>query len=1741
MTTRIQLRRGTSTAWTTDNPVLALGEAGIETNTQLWKVGDGTTAWNSLPYMSGGSTPTHIQDGTTTVAIDGPSGNVYIQVDDNPIWTFDTNSTFTAPGTIIAQELDAGDYTNGTPGDAYFHSNVSGTTMGVTAAGGITVSNTGISIGGTGGANIFGVAGAEIKIGGGTGGQVTVSSAINSSNAITTSGNITGNYIFGNGSQLTGISTGSTGNITFDQANISTNIADGAIQLVANGVGNVNVTTDTGTWRFNTNGNLDALDNLTIDSGYNSGYAGLVAVSGVSLRNTMLYNSGNVATQILLNRPDTPSPGDHFAQIALYEDNANAPLTWTFDHSGNLTLPGGINGTGTVAITPNSADGLTWSFTDEGSNVSLLTAPQSDDANIGGIILPGAAGQGFIGWIGANPDYGTQFANTLFIDSSNTVTIGTNFGMGLGNVGWVFDPTGNLTLPAGAVISDTGADGIGLTVANPPVSITLSGADHAPCNGTYTQVVGYQQSGLPTWYKSGDYTSQQYIVYNSGANQWQAVTTDINTNPIYINTGSEYFPLAQWAPGYSGGPYPTGTYTYSNPAWTFGADGNLTLPGAINTNLIVGDSAVGQVVIIANSAVSSDYWEFRTHPSGGSITSALHVPPSDGANISAIHFPGYYGGGYLGWYNTGSWANSLTLISSNTVSITTEAQGGIPGETQWLFDTAGNLTLPALTGAVQSIALTDGGVGYTTANNVPTDSGSYGNGHGMTLNIVADTSNSNAVLSATISNPGQGYANGAVITIAQPSSTGTATVTVETVANGVPSINYANGQPYGGNGGSGNSNTIFNGTSNVSIPTASANVLINIQGNAGTKTWNFDSTGDLTIPDNGTISVNSGNLYLIPDNTGTVVIQTAGVSNVLLNLQSLAANSQNKMQIDTFGNGLGLSGGGTFIGSYLRPGGAMQNGDRLAQFGGRGSFDGTNLQPGAPAGHIDIKADGPWTGNSTPTRIAFWNTQVGSSSPTQTAQLTNNGNLQVFEGNVIVSNGAGYFVGDVDTGDNALQAGLYGYTSLGSNVVAQFSGDVNNYAQINFQNINSGNSASTDYILTANNGDDSTYYLDLGLAGSGHTDPAFFGDSATANDGYLYVVGADQTGPGDGAAGNLILGSTNGVIKMFVGNTAQANVVTTLSTTGMEVNGNITTTGNTGNITGANVISAQTYTNANANVQLITSYSGSTSTVVFDAYDNMYFSFNGDTLGSIGFDATTDFYISPSGNTVVQSLLSVTGNINTSANVTGGNLISGQVVGTGNLHLQPDPSNSSAYLDVYLTNGPDVHIAGNSENVIIGGDSTANVTVNVNGNVTVQGWNGSAHVWNFGNDGSLTAPGSVTATAFDVGSSTVFEDTSLILQGGTSVVVTSPNDTTITASSENFVFDTAGNLTVPTTLNASSVFTSGSGGDITMTGGNITGANVVGANSVVSSSNVTVTSNSKSWVFDTVGNLHLPGSYATISVSSDGYQTTIQNDGTYIEVDGDNGVVNVVCGSSTYSFVGDFNASSSANVLALTLRNGDNATTNSNAQIAFGYANTTQYSQFIHTRHNADTASLNTIELWTSDGSATGTFPANAVLGLTVSNSMVSIGNTITNPGNTLDVGGNVYATGNIVANNFNRVSSGYNVQYPLIQLDNVKAAIDNAGNPTMGAVSGTWSGAFSGQAQLWNGSTYPVTSVGSNVATWTSVANYGFGVTFANPGDQTVVYFNNDTSGNLYKVTWTAGVSGPSTGYGSIQIERLI
>jgi hypothetical protein len=81
---RIQQRRDTASNWTSANPTLAPGEMGIETDTDKFKLGNGSTAWTSLGYggiqgpagadgtngVVAATSPVTYDSGTSTVGID---------------------------------------------------------------------------------------------------------------------------------------------------------------------------------------------------------------------------------------------------------------------------------------------------------------------------------------------------------------------------------------------------------------------------------------------------------------------------------------------------------------------------------------------------------------------------------------------------------------------------------------------------------------------------------------------------------------------------------------------------------------------------------------------------------------------------------------------------------------------------------------------------------------------------------------------------------------------------------------------------------------------------------------------------------------------------------------------------------------------------------------------------------------------------------------------------------------------------------------------------------------------------------------------------------------------------------------------------------------------------------------------------------------------------------------------------------------------------------------------------------------------------------------------------------------------------------------------------------------------------------------------------------------------------------------------------------------------------------------
>jgi hypothetical protein len=80
MSSIIQIKRGTATAWTSANPTLNAGEIGFESDTKKMKVGDGSTAWTSLSYTATDGDISGVTAGTG-LSGGGNSGAVTLSID----------------------------------------------------------------------------------------------------------------------------------------------------------------------------------------------------------------------------------------------------------------------------------------------------------------------------------------------------------------------------------------------------------------------------------------------------------------------------------------------------------------------------------------------------------------------------------------------------------------------------------------------------------------------------------------------------------------------------------------------------------------------------------------------------------------------------------------------------------------------------------------------------------------------------------------------------------------------------------------------------------------------------------------------------------------------------------------------------------------------------------------------------------------------------------------------------------------------------------------------------------------------------------------------------------------------------------------------------------------------------------------------------------------------------------------------------------------------------------------------------------------------------------------------------------------------------------------------------------------------------------------------------------------------------------------------------------------------------
>jgi len=103
---RMQQRRGTAAEWTAANPILQAGEIGYETDTEQFKIGNGTDTWSAIEYWEG-ALPDQTSNSGKFLTTDGTDA-AWADVDTFPSQSGNSGYFLTTDGTAVAwAEVDA--------------------------------------------------------------------------------------------------------------------------------------------------------------------------------------------------------------------------------------------------------------------------------------------------------------------------------------------------------------------------------------------------------------------------------------------------------------------------------------------------------------------------------------------------------------------------------------------------------------------------------------------------------------------------------------------------------------------------------------------------------------------------------------------------------------------------------------------------------------------------------------------------------------------------------------------------------------------------------------------------------------------------------------------------------------------------------------------------------------------------------------------------------------------------------------------------------------------------------------------------------------------------------------------------------------------------------------------------------------------------------------------------------------------------------------------------------------------------------------------------------------------------------------------------------------------------------------------------------------------------------------------------------------------------------------------------
>jgi hypothetical protein len=378
-----------------------------------------------------------------------------------------------------------------------------------------------------------------------------------------------------------------------------------------------------------------------------------------------------------------PSLNDFFsitsaANFAIVTDNANTDQTWTFDDTGNLTLP-----LGSIVYETNIPDQSL-----SGSAIALKPIGGTT-ANQQLLIYPTAADGDHIHMTSGNL-YATELflgSDNLYVKLANTgnVVINSNDGNS-SNAMWTFDTDGNLTLPGNLVINgltNVFGSNVALLQSNPDLPLlSVSSGSNGGVSSLWVEDIG-----------------------NTGTS---------NIAAVYVNPtpGSG---IVRIAVGQNGSPGPN--------LWDFDTTGNLTAPGNISAtgNVTAGNISAGSGTITGGNVNGANFngnVAFGTgtvggsgNITGGNILTAGIVSAT--GNVSGNFFigngsqltglPATYGNANVATFLAAYGSNTISTTGNVTaqnfignISITGNVQGTssnvtlVAGAYSWTFDNTGN-------------------------------------------------------------------------------------------------------------------------------------------------------------------------------------------------------------------------------------------------------------------------------------------------------------------------------------------------------------------------------------------------------------------------------------------------------------------------------------------------------------------------------------------------------------------------------------------------------------------------------------------------------------------------------------------------------------------------------------------------------------------------------------------------------------------------------------------------------------------------------------------------------------------------------------------------------------------------------------------------------------------------------------------------------------------------------------------